>query len=198
MLASLLFPYDNDAPSKIDGWLEALEKEKTILRYSADGQSYIQIVNWLDHQKIDKPSPSRIPVFENPREDSATPREDSALDQGEDRIGEEGSGMDGNAPAAPEPTTSQKRFQKPSLEEISRYCQERGNSVDPQRFLDYYESNGWKVGKNAMKDWRAAVRTWERNEGGKQHGRNNWIPTPERVIIPDFKNAGGKRTSQKS
>ena len=59
------------------------------------------------------------------------------------------------------------RFVRPSLEDISAYCQERKNRVDPQAWLDHYESNGWKVGKNAMKDWRAAVRTWERGDFGK-------------------------------
>ena len=56
-----------------------------------------------------------------------------------------------------------KRFVKPALEEVKVYCQERKNQVDPQGWLDYYESNGWKVGRNAMRDWKAAVRTWERN-----------------------------------
>jgi hypothetical protein len=54
-------------------------------------------------------------------------------------------------------------FQKPSLVEIVEYCKERGNNVDPEKWLDYYSSNGWKVGKNKMSDWKAAVRTWERN-----------------------------------
>jgi hypothetical protein len=49
------------------------------------------------------------------------------------------------------------------VEEVRAYCQERGNSVDAQRFVDYYGANGWKVGKNPMKDWKAAVRTWENN-----------------------------------
>ena len=57
------------------------------------------------------------------------------------------------------------RFTQPTLEEVQAYCVERGNGVDPQRFVDYYSSNGWKVGKNPMKDWKAAVRTWERNNG---------------------------------
>lgn len=57
------------------------------------------------------------------------------------------------------------RFMQPTLEEVQAYCVERGNSVDAQRFVDYYSSNGWKVGKNPMKDWKAAVRTWERNNG---------------------------------
>lgn len=66
-------------------------------------------------------------------------------------------------PAAPR-ATSPKRFVKPSLEEIKAYCAERKNTVSPEKFLDYYEANGWKVGRNPMKDWRAAVRTWEKNE----------------------------------
>lgn len=64
-----------------------------------------------------------------------------------------------------------KRFTPPSLEEVEDYCLERGNSVDPERFLDYYTSNGWKVGKNTMKDWKAAVRTWEKSD--KQQGRKD-------------------------
>lgn len=55
------------------------------------------------------------------------------------------------------------RFTPPTPDEVKEYCQERGNSVDAQRFVDYYESKGWMIGKNKMKDWRAAVRTWERN-----------------------------------
>lgn len=56
-----------------------------------------------------------------------------------------------------------KKFIKPTLDEIRAYCAERNNTVDPEHFYDYYEANGWKVGKNAMKDWKASVRTWERN-----------------------------------
>lgn len=56
-----------------------------------------------------------------------------------------------------------KRFTPPTLEEVTAYCNERNNNVDPQRFIDYYTSNGWKVGKNTMKNWQAAIRTWERN-----------------------------------
>ena len=55
------------------------------------------------------------------------------------------------------------KFIKPSITEILAYCKERKNSIDPNRFYDHYESNGWCVGKNKMKDWKAAVRTWERN-----------------------------------
>ncbi|MBQ1574260.1 MAG: hypothetical protein IIZ78_24320, partial [Clostridiales bacterium] len=53
---------------------------------------------------------------------------------------------------------------KPTLEEVKAYCQERNNNVDPERWFNYYTSNGWKVGRNPMKDWKAAVRTWERDD----------------------------------
>jgi len=52
---------------------------------------------------------------------------------------------------------------KPTLDECKQYCLERSNGVDADKFFNYYESNGWKVGKNAMKDWKAAIRTWEKN-----------------------------------
>ena len=63
-------------------------------------------------------------------------------------------------------------FAPPTLEEVQAYCWERGNNIDPQHFLDYYSSNGWKVGRNPMKDWKAAVRTWERKEApGRPSGK---------------------------
>lgn len=70
-------------------------------------------------------------------------------------------------------TTKRKRFEKPTLSEIKEYCIERNNNVDAQHFYDYYESNGWKVGKNSMKDWKAAVRTWERSEYRKPNSKKN-------------------------
>ena len=60
-------------------------------------------------------------------------------------------------------TRTREKFTPPTLEDVTAYCQERQNNVDPQRWLDYYTANGWRVGKNPMKDWKAAVRTWERS-----------------------------------
>ena len=62
---------------------------------------------------------------------------------------------------------------KPSLLEIKNYCLERNNSVDFNKFYDYYESNGWKVGRNAMKDWRACVRTWEKNNFNSGYSKSS-------------------------
>lgn len=54
-----------------------------------------------------------------------------------------------------------KRFSKPTIEQIREYCRERGNNISPEYFYNYYESNGWCVGKNKMKDWKATIRNWE-------------------------------------
>ena len=55
------------------------------------------------------------------------------------------------------------RFTPPTVEEVKAYCLERGNNVDAESFVSFYESKGWLIGKNKMKDWKAAVRTWERS-----------------------------------
>lgn len=57
-----------------------------------------------------------------------------------------------------------KRFHKPTLEEIEQYCSERNNGIKAESFYNFYEAKGWKVGKNPMVDWKAAIRTWEQRE----------------------------------
>lgn len=56
-----------------------------------------------------------------------------------------------------------KRFKKPTLEEVKEYCRKRASVVNSETFYNFYESNGWMVGKNPMKDWKASVRNWEQN-----------------------------------
>ena len=63
------------------------------------------------------------------------------------------------------------RFTPPTVEQVRNYCREKGYTIDPEQFCDYYTSNGWKVGKNPMKDWQSAVRTWQRKE--QEGGGNN-------------------------
>lgn len=58
-----------------------------------------------------------------------------------------------------------KKFIAPSIDEVREYIEEKGYSIDPERFVDYYTANGWMVGKSHMKDWKATVRNWERNNG---------------------------------
>lgn len=100
MLASLLFPYDNDAPALIDEWLAELERESCLVRYLVEGQSYMQICNWLNHQKIDKPSKSKIPAFDESSRILANPRECSSEDQGVDQGVDQGSRKEHSAQKA--------------------------------------------------------------------------------------------------
>lgn len=71
---------------------------------------------------------------------------------------------------------SRGKFKPPSVEEVAKYCVERNNTVDPEAFVDFYAAKGWMVGKNKMKDWKAAVRTWERSNQARtvQTGRQTY------------------------
>lgn len=70
-----------------------------------------------------------------------------------------------------------KRFVPPTLEEVKAYCAERGNDVDPQKWYDHYQSNGWMVGRTKMKDFRACIRTWE---------RNSFEQPKRKEVLPDY------------
>jgi hypothetical protein len=85
------------------------------------------------------------------------------------------------------PQTPRKNFVKPTVEEVREYCLERKNNVNPEKFVDFYESKDWYIGKNKMKDWRAAVRTWER--GNTSSGYMNTISN--RVDVVDSWLTGG-------
>lgn len=91
-----------------------------------------------------------------------------------ERDGEE----DGKSVEADKPPT-RRRFSPPTVDEVKKYCREQGFSVDAERFVDHYESNGWMVGKNKMKDWKAAVRNWSRKE--KPNNGNNGKTGSEKV-----------------
>lgn len=98
MLASLLFPYDDDVPALIEGWLGELEREGCITRYIVDGNEYLRIENWDEYQKVDKPSASKFPDPPETSRAFAKARECSALDQGS-RIKEGIKDGRGRAPA---------------------------------------------------------------------------------------------------
>ena len=79
------------------------------------------------------------------------------------------------------------RFSPPSIDEVREYCRERGNKISPESFMDHYTANGWMVGKNKMKDWKAAVRNWEKREAEwrqKKNGSQGFI-SPMPSFLPD-------------
>lgn len=92
---------------------------------------------------------------------------------------------------------SKEKKNKPTIEEIKEYCLERHNNINAETFYDFYESKNWMIGKNKMKDWKAAIRTWERNnKSTTQQTRNSIIPEwfnkeindSEQIEDTDFKN----------
>ena len=85
---------------------------------------------------------------------------------GKDRLGKDR--LEGEADKPP----TRSRFSPPTVDEVRSYCQERGNHVDPDRFVDFYASKGWRVGNQPMKDWKAAVRTWEKRDRDRAAGAN--------------------------
>jgi len=77
------------------------------------------------------------------------------------------------------------RFAPPSIEEVTSYIAEKGYKVDPASFIDFYESKDWMIGKNKMKDWKAAVRTWERREGTQQKTKVKTAPSETHAYSSD-------------
>lgn len=90
------------------------------------------------------------------------------------RLGKDSIGKDGIGESVADKPPTRHRFSPPSVDDVRVYCTENGFRVDPDRFVDFYTSNGWRVGKNPMKDWKAAVRSWERKE--KQNGKTESKP----------------------
>jgi hypothetical protein len=86
-------------------------------------------------------------------------------------IGKDSLGKDSIVPGKPEKTKI-----PPSFDEVRVYCADRKNNIDPHKFIDYYETRGWLLGKTKMKDWKAAIRTWEGNAstGGKKVSFQNY------------------------
>ena len=100
----------------------------------------------------------------------------------QDRLGKDRLGKDTNNSA-----DKPHGFTPPNIQDVRAYCKERGNKVDPENFWDFYQAKNWMIGKNKMKDWKAAVRTWERSEPkqGRMSARqqdyyDKWHPECER------------------
>ena len=72
-------------------------------------------------------------------------------------------------------------FTKPTEKEINQYCFEKGYSLDAEAFIGFYESNGWKVGKNLMKNWKAALTTWSKRNGSERQGQTTGFDTRSRA-----------------
>lgn len=136
-------------------------------------QNRLRQKRWYDKQK-ELPSANGSPNVRN--NVTVTDYNATDIDKEEDieREEEKNSILSASDEAGEQPTKPKrsKRFTPPEVEEVAAYCEERKNGIDAQHFVDYYEARGWMIGKNRMKDWKAAVRTWERNrDGGGTNGK---------------------------
>lgn len=86
------------------------------------------------------------------------------LDQGGLKIRHNNKYIDNNINKTLSNNAHAHKFSKPSIDDIRSYCFQRGNNVDAESFFNFYESKGWLIGKSPMKDWKAAIRTWEKRE----------------------------------
>ena len=81
-----------------------------------------------------------------------------------------------------------KRFVKPTISDIEQYCSEKNISINAQQFIDYYESNGWKVGRNSMKDWQATARRWASNNYGKKKNSKDNAINVVKEVMEEYRN----------
>jgi hypothetical protein len=172
-LKSIIFPYADEKlkTSAVDKALTEISNCMSIVFYEVDGNEYYLLLNWDKWQRVDKPSESQIPQYSDDVKRIRLPFGENSpnVQRSVDPSIREVSIREVKGREVSDEDRSQK-FEPPSLEDVTAYCQLRKNHVSPQRFIDFYSSKGWMIGKNKMKDWRAAVRTWEQKDGDA--GRN--------------------------
>ena len=131
--------------------------------YEVDGKPFLSFPKWDLHQRV-RNSKEKYPAPPENTDCGVSPQ--LAANCGElPRVAALIQSESNPNPNPKESVSRATRFTPPTVEEVAAYCLERKNHVDPQRFVDFYAAKGWMVGKNRMKDWKAAVRTWEQREG---------------------------------
>ena len=157
ILKARLFPLKSVTEKQIIDALNKLSTVGIVALYEYDGRPYLQLVTWEKHQQIRAkkskyPAPDEIcnQMISNDIKCSRNPIQSES-----------------NPNPNPNPSNicanKPHGFTPPTLEEVAEYCKQRNNSVDPQKWYDFYSAKGWMIGKNKMKDWKAAVRTWEKS-----------------------------------
>lgn len=143
--------------TKVKNFLKMLENDSMIHVKSDTKKTVITIVNYSVYQD----SENEKTTLKRQSSDTETSQKHTNKNDKNDKN---------------EKKSNIKRFTPPTYEQVSSYCKERNNTVDADVFIDFYESKGWMVGKNRMKDWKAAVRNWERNRGNGAVGREKKNP----------------------
>ena len=178
IIKNRLFPLKESLTTKaVSEAVKKLANAGMVVLYEFEGKPYLYLPTWNDHQTV-RAKRSRFPEPDESAKSSASICKQMNADV---------TVIQSNPNPNPNPnhireSTRASRFTPPSVEEVAAYCRERGNSVDAERFCDYYEANGWKVGKNPMRDWKAAVRTWEKRDSEE----NPKEKKPQSFEVDDF------------
>lgn len=154
---------------KVDAYLKTLENEKMVTTTRTRKGTVVTIVNYEEYQIEGTTVDTTEDTSEGTTVDIAegTQNKNNKELKNVNNIKPPLSPLEGGTEEEEEPK-KRSRFTPPSVDEVRGYCEERKNGIDAQAFVDFYESKGWFVGKNKMKDWKAAVRTWERNRTGNK------------------------------
>lgn len=159
-LRSMLFATrQNVDEHHVDAAVDTLAETGLVARYEAAGRPYLYFPKWALHQRVRNvrskyPAPPDVPLPPSAAACGTLPPESESetISQSESEVESESGG--GRAAA----------FVPPTEEEVRNYCAGRGSGVNPGRFVDFYASKGWKIGREPMWDWKAALRGWERRE----------------------------------
>ena len=173
ILRARLFPLKTLTDKQVQSAIESLRSAGMIDLYKVDDRSYLQIRQWARHQQIrSKKSKFPAPDVETQSDDIRCNQmiSDAPVIQSESESESESESARSRKRAAP--------FRPPTPDEVASYCRERGNAVDAERFCDFYASKGWRIGNQPMRDWRAAVRTWEKR--GETQASQRAAPTGQR------------------
>ena len=173
-----IFPFRERLSIKdIDAALQELAAKGCVALYKVDGKPYFLFPGWVKHQRVRDCKPK----FPEPPENGAL--DTFAADCGELPQVAADCGynpIQSESEYNPKDNTRAARFTPPTVDEVRDYCRERGNAVNASRFVDFYAAKGWMVGKNRMKDWKAAVRTWEKEDGdGSDRRKSGGVDSPE-------------------
>ena len=169
----------NWSRERVRRFLKKLIEAKMITLKTTPQGSEIHIKNYEKYQQKKKPTNETTLQPTNETTESRTVDSETALQQptnettlqptNETKIQEDKEDKNINNIGRRSP-----KFVKPTIEQVREYCIERGNGINPESFIDFYEARGWKLSKGlSMKDWKAAVRTWERNNRSKTSKFNN-------------------------
>jgi hypothetical protein len=167
VIKNRLFPLKDTVTAKaVETAIDKLVRVGLVTLYMFEGKPYLHLPTWERHQSI-RAKKSKYPAPEDGEIASEIICKQMqanvpVIQSNPIRIQSE-SESESNSKAEP-----RKHFVPPSVSDVREYCLERGNSIDPQTFVDFYAGKNWMVGKTKMADWKACVRTWERRQAGEK------------------------------